>query len=225
MTKGAPIALVSSGPTRPDLLLRLPSLLSRLGPVKAPTFQHSSRVCNALRHGFPVREWCELRAASAVLVSSSEDDWDETSRRLAEVNRSWKGVPVIWLGEPTDLRKSPLAAAGARLATACRVEASRLTCVVCGTAEAQRLLRSAGTRVVSVSESDVEGYRNGVKLIDQAIPQILELACRGLAESGLPTAESRAILEARTAAVIRLYMRTRRRPEVDPALRAWASAS
>ena len=130
---------------------------------------------------------------------------------------------MIHFGAPHDLRGSPLAAVGAALATACAVGAGPLMCLTCGAAVAQRLLRSAGARVLSVSESAVDGYLAGVRLIDQAIPQILELACLGLAGAGLPTSEARAVLEARTADTVRLYMRTRRRPAVDPALSEWAS--
>jgi hypothetical protein len=223
VSKALVLGLVVSGPTRPDILLRLPLLLSRLGPVKAPTVQQASRVCNALRRGQPAKSWEQLAGVDAVLVTTRAQDWSATARSMADVGDVWRGVPVVWAGEPMDLAGSALAASGARMTTACAVEATPPIWICCGSKEAQRLLRAGGANVVAVDPARAGSYRQATGVFDSGLPQVMELGCRRLAEAGLHASQARAVVEARTGSAVRYYLRNRRRPKVDDALRDWGA--
>lgn len=222
MSKTARIALLVSGPTRPDLLLSLPALARRLGPVMASSYQQASRVVNALRQGEPARTGEALEAAKVILCAGAPAS--EMATSLECVQRSWRGALVLFAGPPETDPAPVLARQGARVATVTLMPSARgkAFCLVSGSAEAVKLLRSCGARVSRMSKGPAREYRSASALIESIVPQVLEAAAMRLRHAGIATADVRAILEEQVAYATRSYLRTRKKPPLSDEIKRLA---
>lgn len=218
------VALVTAGPVRPELLVRLPKLLRALGPVKASTYQQASRVANSLRHGTAVRAWDPVAACRTVLVSTGEEGWAETERALVSVRPDLHGLLAIYLGNPRDFQQSAAVQAGARVAAATLIPGtSPVNVLVVGSQEAARLLRSMGARVAHVSAMDPGRHEAALDTLGWLIPQALTLAASAFIDAGIPPGAARAITGAYAAEAARGFLRTSRKPDPDAGLKALAA--
>lgn len=215
MNKTARIALLVTGPTRPELLTAIPALAREIGPVKSNTFQQARRVVNALRHGEAVRGLDALRDARVILCAGAPSA--EMAQSLGEIERTWQGTLVIFSGPPETGPAPALSQKGAHTATVTLVPSAsgKPFCLVSGSAEASKLLRSRGARVLRTSKGSARDYRAAAELIAQTFPQVLEAAAVKLSHAGLSTADLRTVLEEQAAVAVRAYLRTRKRPAVS----------
>ncbi len=223
MNKKARIALLVSGPTRPELLIALPALARALGPVKSNTFQQARRVVNALRHGEAARTLDSLRDAKVILCAGASAG--EMAKTLGQIERNWRGTLVLFAGPPETDAAPSLSQQGAHTATVTLLPSARgkAFCLVSGSAEASKLLRSHGARVLRASKGSARDYRAAAGLIAQSIPQILEAAAAKLSHAGLSTADLRTVLEEQSAVAIRSYLRTRKRPGLSEEIKRFAA--
>lgn len=223
MNKTPRIALLISGPTRPELLTALPALARGIGPVKSATFQQARRVVNAIRHGEAVRALDSLRDAKVILCAGSPAR--EMAEELGQIERTWRGSLVIFAGPPEADPAPSLARQGANVATATLLPSARgkAFCLVSGSAEASKLLRSYGARVLRASKGSAQDYRTATELIAEAIPQILETSAAKLKNAGLSTADLRTVLEEQAAVAVRAYLRTRKRPAISDEIKRLAT--
>jgi hypothetical protein len=190
-------------------------LARRIGPVKANTFQQSSRIANALREGAPARSLEALAEARVIVCAGGPAQ--EMESLLLSVERRWDGALVIFAGSPESDPAPELERLGAQVATATILPgaAHRPLCLVSGSPEAGKLLRSCGARVVRARRDTARSYRVASEMIETAVPQLLEAAAVRLKHAGLSTSDLRSVVREQTASAVKSYLRTRRRPIVS----------
>jgi len=77
------IGLVCSGRASQSFLARMPSLLARLGPIKAPSFRVSRQVANQLRAGYAASHYSVLETCPMVWFATPEQSLDRVLRDFA----------------------------------------------------------------------------------------------------------------------------------------------
>jgi hypothetical protein len=77
-----PFALVCAGGVTQSLLLRLPALHSRLGPIRGVTFSAARRAQEILHTGYAVHDDGAFADCSAIIVSAPEPEIDAVVRTL-----------------------------------------------------------------------------------------------------------------------------------------------
>ncbi len=118
MRKPRPLALVGAGALNTFHIARLPGVAEQIGPVKAASFRLASRISNALRCGFPVRTYQELKESRMVLICLPDESAESIIQELADADFLWRGKCAVLGSETLDssvLR--PLAIRGACVAS------------------------------------------------------------------------------------------------------------
>lgn len=223
MNKTPRVALLVTGPVRPDLLVNLPALARRIGPVMAGSLQHASRVVNALRHGEPARSLEPLRTAKTILCAGSPAG--EMVATLGKIPRSWRGTLVIFAGSPGPDPAPELVRLGADVATAALLSTSggKPLCVVSGSAEAAKLLRSCGAKVVRTAAGRALACHGASAVLETLLPQLLEAASAHWRQAGFSTSDTRSLVSEQVSQLTRAYLRTRKRPSPSSELEALAA--
>ncbi len=219
--KAPAVALVASGPTKPEILARLPLLARRLGLVKAPTYQQASRVCTAIGAGVAVPGWAELGSAPLLLVTVPDVERASVAAGLIAMERSWDGALVMFAGSPGV--PAGLEEKGIKTASITPLnESGRAHYLGAGDIRAASMVRSAGGKATVVAAVDAAAYRGALRLSREGLPSLVESSAASLRSAGLPIADARALVENEAEAALRLYFRTRRRPEIHEKLAGYA---
>jgi hypothetical protein len=116
------IGLVCAGGLSQSFLTRMPALLERLGPIKAPSFRVARQMSNTLRAGSPASHYSALESCSMIWVSVPEACLDRFLHDLAArtpLRKApfTKAMVVLSNCERDSLAPSPLHGTGARVAS------------------------------------------------------------------------------------------------------------
>jgi hypothetical protein len=117
--------LIGAGSTKGSYLSHMPSVLSRLGPVKASSFQVARRLANSLRAGFAVSHYSALEYCPWIWIYQPEHSLDRIARDLAAQMPIHDTRIVLCECSRESSSFGPLRGAGARVATLNLVEPSR----------------------------------------------------------------------------------------------------
>ena len=116
------MGLVCAGGLSQSFLTRLPALLARLGPIKAPSFRVARQMSNTLRAGSPASHYSALDGCPMIWVSVPEASLDRVLRDLV-VRTPIRQAPftktmVVLCGcERDSMAPDLLKGTGARVAT------------------------------------------------------------------------------------------------------------
>jgi hypothetical protein len=117
--------LVGFGGASRSYLSRMPSVLARLGPVKASSFQVARRLGNSLRAGFAISHYSALELCPLIWIFEPEHSVDRVCRDLAAQMPVHRTMIVLCECVRDSLYPGPLRTAGARIATLNLVEQSQ----------------------------------------------------------------------------------------------------
>lgn len=148
MNKQLQLGLVIEGNATNSSVLRLPSLVEELGPVKSATVRVARRLSNMLRAGYAVSEYEELEASNLVLLRLPDSAVPRVVDELCASDLPLKNASFVlcesWL--PVDVLQ-PLAARGSTVATLLKVPCLDVQWfMVEGDAKAVRQMRRFLTR-------------------------------------------------------------------------------
>jgi predicted short-subunit dehydrogenase-like oxidoreductase (DUF2520 family) len=157
MNQQLQLGLIIEGNSTHSEILRLPSIVQELGPVKSSSIRVARRHSNQIRAGFPVSEYQELHSANLVLVKASDASVTKIVGELCESDLPLGAVGVVLCETWLDSKAlEPLAKRGAFVATLVKLPSlSTPRFVVEGDAKAVRPLRRFlsrnGTRSIELN--------------------------------------------------------------------------
>lgn len=154
--KKLPVGLVIEGNSTSSVLLRLPGVVSSLGPIKSSGFQVARRVSNFLRGGFAARSYAELEIARIILIRAPDRSTNRLVSEIVEsgLNCSDRVFVLCETWAPTESLK-PLQELGASIASL--------------------VLLPTGAEKIFAIEGDPLAVRPVRKLLDQAEVRSVEL--------------------------------------------------
>src|SRR5689334_25335584 len=93
-----------------------PTILDRLGPVKAASLRVASRAANTMRAGIPVSTYEDLATAQAILISAPDSEAPSIIADFAKATLRWKHKVIILADSQLDVSiLRPVAAHGAAI--------------------------------------------------------------------------------------------------------------
>lgn len=225
MKRALSVALVGGGKVSQSFVASLPALATKLGPVKALSYRVASRVSNALRAGYPVREYQELDGCRTILVWVPESQLRSTLNGLIEAPLSWRGKSLIlcgsWRGSGAlaaftqrgaacaSLMPISAGSAGAFLAEGAREAPQRI----------RELVGGPAGRVLEISPAAKPLFLAGLTLARDAPVPLLVAAAASLRAAGVSTAQALSILGAAVDQSARAYAKAGRKawnPRLTP---------
>src|SRR3954470_12817076 len=118
MNQQLQLGLIVEGNATHSDILRMPSIIHELGPVKSGSIRVARRHSNQIRAGYPVAEYQELNAANLVLIKVSDSTVARVVDELCDADLPMRGVAFAlcetWLQSKV---LEPLANRGAYVAT------------------------------------------------------------------------------------------------------------
>ncbi|MDX2153813.1 MAG: hypothetical protein SFV54_23930 [Bryobacteraceae bacterium] len=201
MKKARPLALVGAGPAEGFSLVRRPGILMRLGPVKSSSYRLASRIANALRHGFAVRECDDLDEAGVILLCAPDTQLSEIVDELAASGRPWRGRTVIVCGSGSGSEVlAPLAQQGAAVGSVCQVgELTPPRYLAEGDRPALREVRGLftgdGSRLIEINKGMKRECMSVFANLPLMLPSLIDDSIRRLAGAGLDKQTAAPIIE------------------------------
>ena len=211
-------ALAVAGPISGKFLDRNPALCQRIGPVIAPTFRLARRSANALRAGYAVRKWEELKGCGLIIVSASAQRLQPLIRQMEGSGLGWKGRVVLLTDSLLDSSAlRPLGEMGAQICSLIPAGVpGREEYLVEGDAGGVRRvkqeLQQAGLRVHGVSRSTRVVYAATAALTSHLALALMDAMLAHLRKGGVERALARRMLERSVSESIRQFARGGRRP-------------
>ncbi len=143
MNRQLQLGLIIEGNSTHSDILRMPSIVQELGPVKSGTIRVARRQSNQIRAGYPVADYQDLHAASLVLMKLSDSSVPRVVQELCDSDLPMKGLGFAlcetWLQSSA---LEPLEKKGAFVATVLRLPSlSTPRFVVEGNSKAVRQVR------------------------------------------------------------------------------------
>ncbi|MBV9268700.1 MAG: DUF2520 domain-containing protein [Acidobacteriaceae bacterium] len=211
MKKQLPLGLIAEGNLTSSSILRLPSVIQELGPVKSKALRLARRASNYLQAGWAVDGYEDLQETRLILVHVP----DESARRVidelcaSELDMSslMFAFGETWM--PADVLE-PLRSRGAATATIIHATSSRRNWFVAeGTTPAVRMTR----KLIERSEARVLQIQTGRKplyfaaeLLASALPaKLFAHAEQALRDAGITGNHLRSMLEDMAHEMFRTY--------------------
>lgn len=202
------VGLVIEGNSTSSTLLRLPGIISELGPIKASGLQVARRVSNFLKAGYATTSYSDLRASRTVLIrvpdSSIERVVAEVSR--AELNWSEHSFVLCETWAPTELLQ-PLADKGAGIASVMPLPTTphKIFAVegdVLAVRQVRRTIERADARTIELRPGTKQ-FLFAACILCTAVPvPLLLMAQQALRDSGVAGNQLLAVIEEMSAEML-----------------------
>ncbi len=118
MNQQPQLGLIIEGNSTHSEIVRLPSIVQELGPVKSSSIRVARRHSNQIRAGYPIAEYRELHATNLILMKLADSSVSRVVEELCTSDLPLKGLGFAlcesWLQTQT---LAPLASRGAHVAT------------------------------------------------------------------------------------------------------------
>jgi hypothetical protein len=118
MNQQLQLGLIIEGNSTHSEILRLPSIVQDLGPVKSSSIRVARRHSNQIRAGYPVADYQELHAANLILIKLADSSVPRVIEELCASDLPMKGLGFVicesWLHTEA---MEPLARRGANVST------------------------------------------------------------------------------------------------------------
>jgi hypothetical protein len=112
------LGLIIEGNSTHSEILRLPSIVRDLGPVKSSSVRVARRHSNQIRAGYPIADYQELHASNLILLKMSDSYVTRVVEEICASDLPLRGMSIVicesWLQSNT---LEPLAKRGAHVAT------------------------------------------------------------------------------------------------------------
>ena len=122
MNRQLQLGLIIEGNSTHSDILRMPSIVQELGPVKSGSIGVARRQSNQIRAGYPVADYQDLNAASLVLMKLNDSSVARVVQELCDSDLPMRGVGFVlcetWLQSSV---LEPLEKRGALIATVLRL--------------------------------------------------------------------------------------------------------
>ncbi|HLJ16511.1 MAG TPA: DUF2520 domain-containing protein [Bryobacteraceae bacterium] len=219
------VALVGGGKVSQSFVARLPSLAGQLGPVKALSYRVASRVSNALRAGYPARDYRPLEACRLILICVPEAQLSCTLSDLAAAPVNWAAKSVVLCGS---WRSSEALETLTRRGASCAslnpiVDAQGDRFLGEGAPAAMQRIRElvggARSRVIEISCGSKPLFLAGMTLTGVALIPLLAAVTESLRAAGLSTPQALSILGAAVDQAARAYSKAGRKAWSGPLVR------
>src|SRR3954447_20412905 len=148
MNQQLQLGLIIEGNSTHSEILRLPSIVQDLGPVKSSSIRVARRHSNQIRAGYPVADYQELHTANLILIKVADSSVPRVVEEICVSDLPLRGLAFAlcesWLETET---LEPLAKRGANVATLLKLPSlSTQRFVVEGDVKAVRQVRRFLTR-------------------------------------------------------------------------------
>jgi len=212
VTKSRRTALISAPPFDRAVLEKLSGLLSDLGPVKAASQRMASRAANALRAGYPVRDWAEVHAANFLLVSAPPERMEALLGEMAAALEGWRNRIVVLVGGSLDgPGGAALARRRARVAAVHLLEATmEPLATIEGDSVAVREVRrrmASGTRLIVTRRGTATACRLAAANLQLSLSPTLDAAVSLLRHTGLSSVQAWRVVESYAQFTLRSFRR------------------
>lgn len=199
--KQLPVGLLIEGNSTSSVLLRLPGIITALGPIKSSGFQVARRVSNFLKGGFAARSYTELNTARTILIRCPDKSVPRLVNEIISsgLNCSQHVFILCETWAPTESLK-PLQDLGAKIASLVLLPAgAEPTFVLEGDPPAVRqmrgLLERAGAKTVEL-KSNTKHLLLAAATLCRALPMpLLMMAQQALRESGVSANQQLALIK------------------------------
>jgi predicted short-subunit dehydrogenase-like oxidoreductase (DUF2520 family) len=221
------IGLVCTGSATRSFVARLPSLLARLGPVKASTFRIARQISHSLRAGQAASHYSALEPCPMIWFAVPDSSLDRMLRDFAAQTPLHQPMVVLCESARPSSVPAPLAGIGARVVWLHPVPESRERLFV---AEGhpdllrvlQRLLAEDGRKLIELKPGGRPLFFAGIHFASALLLPWFAGAIETLRASGLTRAEAAAVCENLGVRTLRHYAKAGDRawsPKIAPALR------
>jgi hypothetical protein len=202
--------LLGVGSASRSYLSRMPSVLARLGPVKASSFQVARRLANSLRAGFAVSHYSALEYCPLIWIYEPEHALDRVVRDLTAQMPVHGTMIVICESVRDSLWASTLRAAGARVASLNVVEQSLDKFFVAeGHADTLRalhqLLGEEKRRLIEMPPAAKPLYFAGLHLAKHLPLPAIAASVESLRAAGFPRAHAARLTDALVTRAVASY--------------------
>ncbi len=197
--KTQPIALLCAGGISQSWIAKLPRLIQKLGPVKAPTVGVARRIVNILRQGWPVEQIEEFQNASWIFVAVPDEVLPSTLEELAGANLSWKGKTLVILD--TEMDSQDLSVFILRQAAVATVNLldiySDLRLVIQSDPRTAKAIRkfAEGSRLLELPPGAKGAFLAGLTLASSIAMPILAACVESLTNAGFTSSQAASIAE------------------------------
>jgi predicted short-subunit dehydrogenase-like oxidoreductase (DUF2520 family) len=190
MTKQLQLGLVVEGKTDKSAVLRLPTIVERMGPVKSGNIRVARRISNFLRAGYAVERFDDLQAARTILVRVPDEAVGRTVDDLCASEVVLEGMSFIlcesWLA--SDVLK-PLGRRGASVATVVEVAAANRSWFVTegdpvATRQIRRIIETGGEAHAFELRPGAKSLYFAAELLATALPVPFFLAAEDALRAG-----------------------------------------
>jgi len=204
------VGLICAGGATGSFLARLPSLLARLGPVKASSFRIARQVSHSLRAGQAASHYSALEPCPIVCVWVPDSSLDRTLRDFAAQTPIDKTMVVLCESARESGSPSPLKSTSARVATLHPVPELREGMFVAeGHPDVLRalhaLLAEDGRKLIELKCGSKPLFFAGVHFASPLLLPWIAAAVDSLRASGLTRAEAVAVGEHLGARMLHRY--------------------
>jgi len=222
MKRPKSVALVGGGNFSSSSLARFWSLSEKLGPVKASSFRLASRIANALRAGYPVKDFAEFNTCTVVLISVPDRSLLEVIAQLGSAGISWRGKSVILCSEcrgSCDLRE--LAVRGAATASLTAIPGFHNSRFLLegdrrAVQHAKHLIETREVHSVTIEGGLKPLYLAALTCTTSLLFPLIMVATEALRRANVPAAASKSILEKQILNCLRSYARGGKRAYEPP---------
>jgi len=202
--------LLGVGGASRSYLSRMPSVLARLGPVKASSYQVARRLANSLRAGFAVSHYSALECCPLIWIYEPEHFLDLVARDLMAQMPVHDTMIVLCECVRDSLWPSPLRAGGARVASLNLVEQSQDKLFVAeGHADTLRvldqLLAGEKRKLIQMPPAAKPLYFAGVQLAKYLALPAIAASVESLRAAGFPRAQAARLTEALVTRAVASY--------------------
>jgi hypothetical protein len=204
------MGLVGAGGVYRSFVARMPTLLARLGPVKASSLRLSRRIANQLRAGEGVADYTALQDCSMIWIQGPESTLDRVTADLARHVRLDGKMLVLMEVMRDSLRPSPLRLTGARVATlSCIPDLDERVFVSEGsptvTAELRKLLAAENRRLIVLQPASKTLYLSGVHAASHLLMPWIAGAVESLRAAGFTRREATDTVQSLGVRALRAY--------------------
>lgn len=218
------LGLVGIGGVAQSFIARLPSLHTRLGPIKGASFPAARRLVLALRAGFAVPHYSALEFCPAIWVVAPEASVERVMRDLAAQTPMKKTCIVICNTSRESTSFEYVRAQGARIATLNAVDDSwQTTFLAEGHRDAlnhiRRILDKDKRRCTELGPGAKAAYLAAVQMLTDLLRPWTAAAIECMSVAGISKSEADTIAEGLAGRALRAHSRSGIKLWSPPALK------
>jgi hypothetical protein len=212
--------LISLGGVAQSFLVRLPSLLATIGPVKAASLHVARRVSKTLRVGHAVEHYSDLEKCPLIWIAVPDSAVDKVSSELG-ASLAITGRMFVLCGSNLDsLRAVRLRAAGSRTATLNAMDRDARTLIAEGHPEVlgrlRKLASSDQRKLIEVRPRAKPLYFAGTHLAEHLMLPWMSAALESFRSAGFTRAQAADAVAQMNGRTMRAYAKAGRK--------AWSAA-